>query len=101
MKIRGNIVSTNMKRPDFHQTNERKSDFIKNNPLPIITPEDEGKMLLIKEGKLVPIASRMTPIDKEEIVGEIKAMFPVYKEEILNALIASFPVYIGEVGQYE
>ena len=53
MKISGNVVSTNMKRPDFHQTNERKSDYIKNNPLPIITPEDEGKVLRVQNGKLV------------------------------------------------
>jgi hypothetical protein len=82
MKIRGNTVGTTMKRPDFNQTNEKKSDYIKNNPLPVLTAEDEGKCLFVKDGKLVPVAEKLTPSDKEEII---------------NALIASFPVYDGEV----
>ncbi len=82
MKIRGNTVGTTMKRPDFHQTNEKKSDYIKNNPLPILTEEDEGKCLLVKDGKIVPVAEKLTPAEKDEII---------------KALIASFPVYNGEV----
>jgi hypothetical protein len=86
MKIKGSVVSTNMKRPDFHQTDERKSDYILNNPLPILKAEDEGKCLLVKDGKIVPVAEKLTPAEKDEII---------------KALIASFPVYNGEVGQYE
>lgn len=53
MKIRGNTVGTPMKRPDFNQTDPKKSDFIKNNPLPQITEEDEGKVLIVDDGKFV------------------------------------------------
>lgn len=82
MKIRGNMLSTNMKRPDFHQTKASKSDYILNNPLPILKAEDEGKCLLVKDGKIVPSDEKLTPAEKKEII---------------NALIASFPVYNGEV----
>lgn len=54
-KIRGNVVGTPMKRPDFNQTDPKKSDYILNNPLPILTEEDEGKILLVRDGKLVAI----------------------------------------------
>ena len=53
MKIIGNTVGTTMKRPDFNQTDPKKSDFIKNNPLPPITEEDEGKALVVQDGGLV------------------------------------------------
>lgn len=53
MKIIGNTVGTTMKRPDFNQTDPKKSDYIKNNPLPPITEEDEGKALVVKDGGLV------------------------------------------------
>lgn len=94
MKIRGNVVSTNMKRPDFHQTNERKSDYIKNNPLPIITPEDEGKMLVIEGEKLVPkdvlgalqVYMEETRGELEAIHGEIEAALGAYITDI-DALI--------------
>lgn len=54
MKIRGNTVGTNMKRPDF---NNPKS--LLNNPIPPITAEDEGKIVRVSGGKysLVPIPS--------------------------------------------
>lgn len=52
MKIRGNTVGTPMKRPDFNQTNPKKSDYIKNNPIPVeLTEEDEGKILRVKDRK--------------------------------------------------
>ena len=51
MKIRGNTVGTPMKRPDFNQTNPKKSDYIKNNPIPQVTAEDDGKILQVKDGK--------------------------------------------------
>lgn len=50
VKIRGNMVGTTMKRPDFNQTDERKSDYIKNNPIPAITEGDEGKALVVRNG---------------------------------------------------
>ena len=50
MKIRGNTVGTTMKRPDFNQTDERKSDYIKNNPIPAINEGDEGKIPVVKDG---------------------------------------------------
>lgn len=52
MKIRGNTVGTPMKRPDFNQTDPRKSDYIRNNPIPPISGADEGKVLLVQDGKL-------------------------------------------------
>ncbi len=57
MKIRGNTVGTPMKRPDFNQTNPKKSDYIKNNPIPNITENDEGKIVRVADGKytLVPM----------------------------------------------
>ena len=57
MKIRGNTVGTPMKRPDFNQTNPKKSDYIKNNPIPNITENDEGKIVKVANGKyiLVPM----------------------------------------------
>lgn len=51
MKIRGNTVGTPMKRPDFNQTNPKKSDYILNNPIPQVTEKDEGKILQVKDGK--------------------------------------------------
>ncbi len=50
MKIRGNTVGTNMKRPDFNQTDPKKSDYILNNPIPNVTSEDEGKFLRVVGG---------------------------------------------------
>lgn len=47
MKIVGNTVGTTMKRPDFKQTDETKSDYIKNNPIPPVTSADEGKILRV------------------------------------------------------
>ena len=40
-----------MKRPDFKQTDPKKSDFIKNNPIPEIKEEDENKIVQIKDGR--------------------------------------------------
>ena len=51
MKIRGNTVGTTMKRPDFNQTNPKKSDYIKNNPIPEVTGNDEGKIVRVMGGK--------------------------------------------------
>jgi len=53
MKIRGNTVGTPMKRPDFNQKNPKKSDYIKNNPLPELTEADEGKVLCVSGDKFV------------------------------------------------
>lgn len=50
MKIVGNTVGTTMKRPDFKQTDETKSDYIKNNPIPAVTSNDEGKILRVVGG---------------------------------------------------
>ena len=43
--IRGNVVGTPMKRPDF---NNPKS--ILNNPIPPITEADEGKIVMVVGG---------------------------------------------------
>ena len=53
MKIRGNTVGTTMKRPDFNQTDERKSDYILNNPIPVVNEEDEGKIPVVEDGAYV------------------------------------------------
>ena len=53
MKIRGNTIGTPMKRPDFNQTDPRKSDFIRNNPIPPVSGADEGKILQVQNGKLM------------------------------------------------
>lgn len=52
MKIRGNTVGTTMKRPDYHQEDSAKSDYILNRPVPIATATDEGKILQVVGGKL-------------------------------------------------
>lgn len=51
MKIRGTTVATPMKRPDFNQTDPKKSDYIKNNPIPRVTTEDNGKFMRVVDGK--------------------------------------------------
>ena len=50
MKIRGNTVGTPMRRPDFNQTDSKKSDFIRNNPIPSVTKQDDGKFLRVQDG---------------------------------------------------
>lgn len=62
MKIRGSTVGTPMKRPDFNQTNPKKSDYIKNNPIPRITGADEGKIVRVSGGKYI-----LEPIPEGEI----------------------------------
>lgn len=49
--IRGIPVSTPMKRADFNEENPRSSAYICNNPIPKIKEEDEGKIVIVKEGK--------------------------------------------------
>lgn len=49
--IRGLPISTPMRRSDFNETNPRSSAYIKNNPIPKVTIEDEGKILRVKDGK--------------------------------------------------
>ena len=49
--IRGSTLSTPMKRPDMAQTDERKSDYILNNPLAGTSEADNGKVLVVKDGK--------------------------------------------------
>lgn len=56
-RIRGHVVTTPLKRPDFNQTNPKKSDYIKNNPLPQLTEEDEGKLLVVKDGKYCTVTN--------------------------------------------
>lgn len=56
-RIRGHVVTTPVKRPDFNQTNPKKSDYIKNNPLPQLTEEDEGKLLVVKDGKYCTVTN--------------------------------------------
>lgn len=53
MKIQGNTIGTPMKRPDFNQTDERKSDYIKNKPIPVIKEGDEGKIPVVEGGAYV------------------------------------------------
>lgn len=53
MKIRGNTVGTTMKRSDFNQTDPKKSDYIKNNPIPLITEDAEGKTVKVENGVFV------------------------------------------------
>lgn len=53
MKIIGVTVGTTAKRPNFSQTNPKKSDYIRNNPFPQITEEDEGKFLRASGGSFV------------------------------------------------
>lgn len=53
MKIRGNTIGTTMKRPDFNQTDPKKSDYIKNNPIPRLTKDDDGKMVRVENGNYV------------------------------------------------
>lgn len=60
--IRGNTTATPMKRPDMAQTDPKKSDYIKNNPLAGVTEADDGKVLSVKDG--IP-----TFINTNELVG--------------------------------
>jgi hypothetical protein len=56
MKIRGNTVGTTMKRPNFEQTNPKKSDYIVNNPIPTVKAEDDGKFLRVVGGKWAAVS---------------------------------------------
>lgn len=51
--IRGSTLSTPMKRPDMAQTDPKKSDYIFNNPLANVSSADNGKVLVVKNGKPV------------------------------------------------
>jgi hypothetical protein len=59
-----------MKRPDFHQDDPKKSDYIKNNPFPKIEKTDEGKHLVVRENKVayeeIPYVPTMKAQDKSE-----------------------------------
>ena len=74
MKIRGNTVSTTMKRPDFNQTDPKKSDYILNNPIPRLTEQDEGKTVVVKNGKyeLGTVMSDGTVASGEDFVPRMK-----------------------------
>lgn len=74
MKIRGNTVGTNMKRPDFNQTDPKKSDYIRNNPIPRVTKEDEGKTVIVKDGRFalgVPTADGSVVVNEDSIIDVI------------------------------
>lgn len=45
-----NELSFINKQADYNQTDETKSDFIKNKPVPTIKAEDEGKFLRVVNG---------------------------------------------------
>lgn len=49
--IRGAVVTTPTKRPDMKQTDPKKSDYIKNNPLAGLTGADNGKVLSVVNGE--------------------------------------------------
>lgn len=57
MKIRGNTVGTTMKRPDWNQTNERASDFIRNKPMtiPAVTTRHNDMHLKVVDGAWTPV----------------------------------------------
>ena len=80
MKIRGNTVGTPMKRPDFNQTNPKKSDYILNNPIPRITETDEGKIVKVNDGKYVVSVPDIASGDGENSIvqnnGTNKAIAP-------------------------
>lgn len=53
-KIIGVTVGTTSPRPNWAQSNTRKSDYIKNKPeqdLPNVTAADDGKILQVVDGK--------------------------------------------------
>ena len=53
-KIIGVTVGTTSPRPNWAQSNTKKSDFIKNKPeqdLPNVTAADDGKFLQVVDGK--------------------------------------------------
>lgn len=80
MKIRGNTVGTNMKRPDF---NNPKS--ILNNPIPAITEGDEGKTVKVQGGKYV-LTDMPTGGGGGYSKEEIDAMFGSYVNDIANLI---------------
>jgi hypothetical protein len=53
-----------MKRPDFNQRDSRKSDYIKNNPFPQLSDDDDGKVLQVENGKYV--AKKIPEVDGAE-----------------------------------
>lgn len=65
--IRGNVVGTPMKRPDF---NNPKS--ILNNPIPPITEADEGKIVAVKGGKYV--LTEMPEVTDTALLAEIDTL---------------------------
>lgn len=53
-KIIGVTVGTTSPRPNWAQSNKKKSDYIKNKPeqdLPNVTADDNGKFLQVVDGK--------------------------------------------------
>lgn len=53
-KIIGVTVGTTSPRPNWAQSNKKKSDYIKNKPeqdLPNVTAADNGKFLQVVDGK--------------------------------------------------
>ena len=68
VKIIGVTVGTTMKRPDFKQTDPKKSDYIKNNPIPAVTENDEGKIVRVVGGKYT-----LEPTLSEEDIATLEA----------------------------
>ena len=79
MKIRGNVVGTPMKRPDFEQKDPKKSDFIKNNPIPDITEEDEGKIPKVVGGKYV-LTDDLQPKEDDKLQTKDKTVVGAINE---------------------
>lgn len=67
MKIRGNTVGTTMKRPNFEQTDPRKSDYIVNNPIPVVEAADDGKFLRVVDGKWAAVSVRTYNGETEDV----------------------------------
>ena len=67
MKIVGNTVGTPMKRPDFNQKDPKKSDYIKNNPIPDIKEEDEGKIVQVSGGAYVLNDMPKSSVDEDAV----------------------------------
>lgn len=67
--IRGATLSTPMKRSNMAQNDPRKSDYIFNNPLAGVSEADNGKVLVVKDGK--PVVAPQTIVQVGD--GEMKA----------------------------
>ena len=100
-KIIGVTVGTTSPRPNWAQTNTKKSDYIKNKPeqdLPNVTEADNDKVLQVEDGKWqakpIYIATDKT-LTLEN--GVLRVNIATEKDRTLPISAASVDVIVGNI----